>query len=99
MGPSLEDYRESLTKRYTRITLHFMKESTPLYPGLKADISEFFAHNFASFWMNIILEIIMHDIPRGEMMNFLKEIMTFMFYGYEGLTEYDFSKMRPKPLK
>jgi AcrR family transcriptional regulator len=96
-GSSLEDYKELLIKRYTRTTLHFMKESARFYPGLKADASEFFVHNLASFWMNIILEIIMHDIPRKDMMKFLKEIMTFMFYGYEGLCEYDFSKMCHKP--
>jgi AcrR family transcriptional regulator len=97
-GSSLQDYRESLIERYTRVCMECMKKAEQLYPGLKTDISLFFAHNIASFWMNIILEILMHDIPRGKMVEFLKEIMKFMFYGYEGLTEYDFSRMKPKPL-
>jgi len=97
-GSSFQNYRETLIDRYTLVSLKFMRESQSLYPGLKAEISPFFAHNIASFWMNVILEILMHDVPRAEMTVFLREVMRFMFYGYEGLTEYDFSNMRPKPL-
>jgi AcrR family transcriptional regulator len=97
-GSSLENYKEQLIEKYTRISFKCMKESKQLYPDLKADISKFFAHNIASLWLNIISEILMHDIQRGEMLGFLREVMLFMFYGYEGLTEYDFSKMKPKPL-
>ena len=97
-GSSLQNYRELLIERYTRICMECMKKAEQLYPGLKAGISQFFAHNIASFWMNIILEILMHGISRDKMLEFLKEIMKFMFYGYEGLTEYDFSRMVPKPL-
>ena len=98
-GSSLQDYKEQLIERYTSISLKCMHEAQHLYPGIKTNISLFFAHNIASLWMNIILEILMHNIDRTDMLNFFKELMTFMFYGYEGLTEYDFSKMQPKPLE
>lgn len=49
-GSSLRNYRETLIDRYTRVSLKFMRESQSLYPGLKAEISPFFAHNIALFW-------------------------------------------------
>jgi len=94
-GSSLQNYTDTLIERYARLCLKYLKESGQIYPGMKTDVSEFLFHNIASFWMNVIRELLMHDILRDPMLRFLREILKFIFSGYEGLTEYDFSSMKP----
>lgn len=74
-GSSLQNYSEQLIERYTRLCLEYAKKSGQYYPGLKTDISEFFFHNIASLWMNIIREILMHNVSRDNAANFLKEFI------------------------
>ena len=97
-GASVEKYKEKLIDRYSEISLRGMSLVNKIRPEIKLGMSEFFIHNISSLWLNMITEILMHDVEHGEMLKFLKEMMLFMFYGYEGLTEYDFSNLKPKPL-
>ncbi len=97
-GSSIEEYKEKLIERHSKITREGMQLIKQIRPEIKLRMSEFFIHNISSLWLNMITEILMHDVKRDEMVKFLKEMMLFMFYGYEGLAEYDFSKLKPKPL-
>ena len=97
-GSSVAEYKETLIERHSEISRQGMWHIKKIQPEVKLEMSEFFTHNVSSFWLNMITEILMHDVKRDEMLKFLKEMMLFMFYGYEGLTEYDFSRLRPKPL-
>lgn len=96
-GSSLEDYKEELIETYTTIWVNNTKAIKATFPDIKADHSTFFIHNIASFLFNSVIEFLMHKSSKEEMLRYSKEIMTFMFYGYEGLYEYDFETMSKKP--
>lgn len=97
-GSSLQGYRDQLIERYTRLSEEYIANAQRYYPDMKCCLSRFCLHNLTSFQFNIISEILMHDIPYDEMLSSMREILVFMFYGYEGVFAYDFEKMEPKPL-
>ena len=45
-------------------------------------VSDWFVHNIISFYINIINEIIMHDLTKKEMEQYAEEINTFLFHGW-----------------
>jgi len=84
-GSSLENFRDQLIERYTnvfKVSLKLIKEA---YPESNVDITDFFIHNMASFFLNTIIEILMHDLSLDESIFQLKEMMTFTYSGFEGV--------------
>lgn len=98
-GSSFENFKDELIERYTKLSLNYLKKSQSIYPGIKTNISEFCVHNIASLMFNIATEVLMHDTSKEEMLSLFKEMLNFMFYGYEGLMEYNFETMTPKVRK
>lgn len=98
-GSSLENYKDDLIEKYTAMEVNHVDKIKMLFPKIKVDHSLFFIHNIASFLFNTITEFLMHQATKEEMLKYSQEIMTFMFYGYEGLYEYDFETMMAKPRK
>lgn len=96
-GSSYENLKDILIERYTASNLKYMHNSKALYPGIKSELSRFCIHNIASLNFNIITEVLMHNTSKKEMESLFEEMLKFMFYGYEGLMEYDFESMTPKP--
>jgi len=96
-GSSIENYKDDLIERYTDIWTAHTDKIQAQFPNIKADHSSFFIHNIASFLFNSITEFLMHQATKEQMLKYSQEIMTFMFYGYEGLYEYDFETMTEKP--
>ncbi len=98
-GSSYANFKDELIEKYTSMSIDYIAKSEGLYPNLKCNISAFCLHNIASLLFNIISEILMHNISGKEMEDVLQEMMVFMFYGYEGIMEYDFSTMKPKKVE
>lgn len=95
-GSSYDDYKEELVEAYSELSIAYMKAANEAVPDLKMEISNFCVHNLSSFRFNLVSEILMHDIPYEKIIIYLKEALTFMFYGYEGLFEYDFNALKPR---
>lgn len=98
-GSSIENYKDDLIEKYTAIWIAHASDTKAQFPDIKIEHSSFFIHNIASFLFNSVTEFLMHQTTKEEMLKYSQEIMTFMFYGYEGLYEYDFETMTAKPRK
>lgn len=85
-GSSLEDYKDEIVKRRTRIHhLHKKQiaEAQPDLPILK--VSDFTVHNLFGFMVSIIGETILHDVTREDMYRHAQEIKRFMNGGWTAL--------------
>jgi AcrR family transcriptional regulator len=51
----------------------------------KVQASEFFIHYLNSSYVNFITEILMHDIHKNEMIEYLKEYFEFFYLGWQGI--------------
>ena len=82
-GSSLENYIEEYTDKHTAVGLEYMRLMKERYPQLNIDISEFFIHTMSSWWLSIVGELVMHDLPVIEMERFLSEFMEFATAGWK----------------
>lgn len=84
-GSDYEDFREKITEKFTESWIVFFKWLNEEYPGNGVNVSDFFLHNMASFYVNVVAEILMHDISYSHMLTYLKEMMEFVFQGWKPL--------------
>jgi len=87
-GSSLENYKNQIIDRYTEIQLRNIKKSKTFKPEINIEISEFMLHNFASFYVNVISELVMHEIPDDKLDEYIAEICTFNYYGMKALIKW-----------
>ena len=84
-GSSIQNFKEEFTNRYSEIFIKQLKYLEKTGSHLNTHISRFFLHNLCSFYANIVVEIIMHDISYEKMREYSSEFMTFVFYGQRAL--------------
>ncbi len=84
-GSKYENIKDYIIDRYTessRTYLQLMKEK---YPQVNKEISDFFLHTVAAWWIQIVSEIVSHHLNEEEILQFLKEYMTFGTGGWQRL--------------
>ncbi len=84
-GSKYENIKDYFIDKYTessRIYLQLMKDK---YPQVNKDISDFFFHTVAAWWIQIVSEIVSHNLNEEEILQFLKEYMTFGTGGWQRL--------------
>ncbi len=84
-GSALENFRERVIERFSANMINFVRTVKSVYPDNGVIVSDFFIHNIASFYVNVIEEILMHDVLYEQMLSYLKEIMEFAFEGWKPL--------------
>lgn len=84
-GSDIQNLKESFINRYTEIIINQLVCHTKIGSKLNTEISRFFVHNLCSLYMNIVTEIIMHNISLEKMKEYSKEFLTFVFYGVNAL--------------
>ena len=84
-GSKLEDYKECFIERYTEISKHMIKTTQEMFPEYNISLSDFFIHCHISFNINLVGEVLMHNIPYEKMLEYFNEIMTFEYYGFKPL--------------
>jgi hypothetical protein len=84
-GSDYEKFKSQIIDRYTINMIRFLKLVKEKYPDNGVNVSEFFIHNIASFYINIIEELLMHDVRYNEMLQYLRELMEFAFQGWKPL--------------
>lgn len=84
-GSALANFKEKIIEDYTILGAEYLKKMKEKYPRLNADISEFFIHNASAWWVNILIEVVMHDLNEQQMEKFVTEYVTYSTSGWKGL--------------
>lgn len=99
VGSSYENYKDLIINKYINISKKWVKNAKNHHKDININISDYCINCTSLFWINIICDIINQNFNKKEILKIFKEMMIFVFYGYEGLMEFDFDKIMPKPLK
>ncbi len=83
---SLSTFKEEVIETYTQMSMYMLEKIRPL-DSLRVDVSDFFIHMLSAFYINVIEEFLMHNLGVEEMKKRLREIMFFMFYGWDGVID------------
>jgi TetR/AcrR family transcriptional regulator, cholesterol catabolism regulator len=84
---ALEMYKELCIQKYTAIMIRIMAVLRTNFPDAVLELSDFFIHTVSSLYAHVVTELLMHDLMREEMQTRLKELMTFLFYGWNSLMD------------
>jgi hypothetical protein len=55
------------------------------YPHVNTDVSDFFVHTMCSWWIDILGELVMHDLERKELERFISEYIEYGTAGWKKL--------------
>ncbi len=81
-GSTLENYKEYYVNKSTGMVMEWFRAMKDRYPGMNAQVSEFFIH-LNNLWMFTLLEeILMHDLPEDETRSVLSDYIQFEFTGW-----------------
>ena len=86
-GSKLENYKEELINDHTRLGLEYLQKMKEKYPNTNSNISEFFIHNSSSWWINILSEIVMHNLTHNEVKQFISEYVKYSTAGWKKLMQ------------
>jgi AcrR family transcriptional regulator len=84
-GSSLENFKERYIDSQTTSGVAHLKLMKKKHPSINIDISDFFVHTMSSWWINIIGELVMHDIERNDLERFISEYVEFVAAGWKKL--------------
>ncbi len=84
-GSKYENIKDSLIDRYTESSREYLQLMKEKYPQVNKEISDFFLHTTAGWWIQIVSEIVSHNLKEKEILDFLKEYMTFGTGGWKRL--------------
>jgi AcrR family transcriptional regulator len=88
-GSGIQNLKENFINRYTEIIIKQLVYCKKHGSQSNMEISRFFVHNLCSLYMNIITEIIMHNISLEKMKDYSEEFLTFVFHGVGALIGID----------
>jgi len=89
-GSSLENYFDFLVMEYERLTRSMIQSFSDMIPG-NTEISDFFIHNMAAFYVNSLREAALHPVTREELEQFAAEWALFRTAGWMALTTQEIS--------
>ena len=83
-GSLVENFIEEIVERYTA------KNMKLIYSAFKqrqsnAKITEFEVHVITKGYITSLCECIIHNIPYDEVSEYIKSIVVFQYYGWQGL--------------
>ncbi len=84
-GSKYENIKEQIIDKYTLSSKSYLNLMKEKYPQVNKDISDFFMHTMASWWIQIISEIVSHNLKEKEILDFMKEYMSFGTAGWKRL--------------
>ncbi len=82
-GSSLENFRNEITDKHTKIGVEYIALMKEKYPEINGEISRFFIHTMSSWWISIIAELVMHDLSHDALEDFIREYMEFGTAGWK----------------
>ncbi len=84
-GSKYENIKDYFIDRYTESSKAYLELMKEKYPQVNKEISDFFLHTTAGWWIQIVSEIVSHNLNEKEILDFLKEYMTFGTGGWKRL--------------
>ncbi len=84
-GSKYENIKEFFIDKYTESSRTYLQLMKDKYPQINKEISDFFLHTTAAWWIQIVSEIVSHNLNEEEILQFLKEYMTFGTGGWKRL--------------
>ncbi len=84
-GSKYENIKEEIIDKYTLSSKSYLNLMKEKYPQVNENISDFFMHTMASWWIQIVSEIVSHNLNEKEILDFLEEYMTFGTGGWKRL--------------
>jgi AcrR family transcriptional regulator len=84
-GSSLSSFKVDFTNRMTKTITRFFKELKEKYPHININISAFFIHLNTSWLFTLLEELVMHDLKKKELKQFITEYISFEMAGWKEL--------------
>ncbi len=84
-GSKYENVKEFFIDKYTESSRTYLQLMKDKYPQINKDISDFFLHTTAAWWVQIVSETVSHNLNEEQILQFLKEYMTFGTGGWKRL--------------
>ncbi len=84
-GSKYENIKDEIIDRYTVTTKEYLELMKEKYPQVNKDISDFFIHVTAAWWIQVLSEIVSHMPSEEDILKFGKEYLTFGAAGWQRL--------------
>ncbi len=84
-GSKYENIKEQFINNYTESAKHFLEVLKDNFPQVNKDISEFFIHMLAAWWIQVMSEVVSHNLSENEIRDFGTEFITFGTGGWKML--------------
>ncbi len=84
-GSKYENIKEEWIDRYTESSKEYLENVKSKYPQVNSNLSDFFIHTLAAWWIQVLSEIVSHNLSEEEILQFGKEFMTFGTGGWKML--------------
>ncbi len=84
-GSKYENIKNEWIDRYTESSKDYLEKIKNRYPNTNSNISIFFIHTLAAWWIQVLSEIASHNLNEEEILQFGKEFMTFGTGGWKML--------------
>lgn len=83
-GSKVENFIEDITERYTAKNMkliHFNAKQEQI----NTEIKEFEVHVITKGYITSLCECVLHDIPHDNVSEYIRSIVVFQYYGWQGL--------------
>jgi AcrR family transcriptional regulator len=80
-GSCLENFREEIYDLYNKSMVDFCKRLSEIIGNKKIQPSEMLTHTFASMYLRLIEEILIHEPDKQELDEYIEQMATFMYHG------------------
>ena len=88
-GSSIEQFREYVQAEYQNMhTCYFETLKTQFPDKLTAGVPSFFIHTLSAWALDVVMEVVAHEIPLNEMMEYMEQFVRFYYHGLLGLMEH-----------
>ncbi len=84
-GSKYENIKDYFIDKYTETSRSYLQLMKDKYPQVNKEISDFFLHTTAAWWIQIVSEIVSHNLNKEEILQFLTEYMIFGTGGWQRL--------------
>ena len=86
-GSVLSGFKERIIDDFTFTGVKYLDLMKEKYPDVNTTISRFFIHISSAWWVNVLEEIVVHNLQKEELEQFIKEYVTYSTAGWERLMQ------------
>lgn len=83
-GSKVENFIEDITERYTNKNMKLIRFNSKQMQ-INTEIKEFEVHVITKGYITSLCECVLHDIPHDNACEYIRNIVVFQYYGWQGL--------------